>query len=55
MTNSQLFAFSGNSTGPIPIVPQNGNNAVCLAPVNGLLDQTACKGAAAATGDQVAN
>ena len=53
VTNSQLFAFSGKSTGPIPLVPQNGNNAVCLAPVNGLLDQTACSGAAAAKGDQV--
>ena len=53
VTNSQLFAFSGKSTGPIPLVPQNGNNAVCLAPVKGLLDKTSCSGAASASGAQV--
>lgn len=41
VTNSQLFTFNGN-LGPIPFVPQNGNNATCLTINGGLLDQTSC-------------
>lgn len=52
MTNSQLFTF--NTTNPsaglqIPLVPQNGNNAVCLD-INGsgLVDQSSCNAASPA-------
>ncbi|KAJ3826632.1 hypothetical protein F5880DRAFT_1622130 [Lentinula raphanica] len=41
VTNSQLFTFSGGA-GPLPLVPQNGNNATCLTVNGDLLDQTAC-------------
>jgi hypothetical protein len=53
VTNSQEFAFTGGA-GPLPLVPQNANNAVCLT-INagtGLLDQTACS-PAAASGEEV--
>ena len=39
VTNSQLFAFTGGA-GPLPLVPQNGNNQTLLTITNGLLDQT---------------
>lgn len=41
VTNSQLFDFAGGA-GPLPLVPQNSNNATCLTITNGLLDQTSC-------------
>jgi hypothetical protein len=47
VTNSQLFAFNGGA-GPLPFVPQNGNNATCLTiNANNALDQTACNPASA--------
>ncbi|KAJ7512574.1 hypothetical protein B0H11DRAFT_1699148 [Mycena galericulata] len=47
VTNSQLFAFNGGA-GPLPFVPQNGNNATCLTiDANNALDQTACNPASA--------
>jgi hypothetical protein len=50
--SAQLFPFKGGQT-TLPLLPQNANNAVCLAPVDGLLDQTACRGAVSATGNQI--
>ncbi|KAF9052176.1 hypothetical protein BDP27DRAFT_1386363 [Rhodocollybia butyracea] len=53
VANSQLFTFTGGA-GPLPLVPQNGNNATCLT-VNhatGLLDQTSCD-ASTASGDEL--
>lgn len=47
VTNSQLFAFNGGS-GPLPLVPQNGNNQVCLSIKNGALDQSNCNAASPA-------
>ncbi|KAJ7716260.1 hypothetical protein DFH07DRAFT_762505 [Mycena maculata] len=47
VATSQLFSFVGGS-GPLPLLPQNGNNATCLT-INGnnALDQTACNAATA--------
>ncbi len=39
VTDSQLFTFNGGS-GPLPLVPQNGNNQTILTINNNLLDQT---------------
>lgn len=39
VTDSQLFTFNGGS-GPLPLVPQNGNNQTLLTVKNNLLDQT---------------
>lgn len=50
--DAQLFPFK-NGQMSLPLLPQNANNQVCLAPVNGLLDQTACSGAASAKGNQI--
>jgi hypothetical protein len=50
--NAQLFPFKNGKT-TLALLPQNANNLVCLAPVNGLLDKTACSGAASANGNQV--
>ncbi|KAJ7210197.1 hypothetical protein B0H12DRAFT_1157651 [Mycena haematopus] len=52
VATSQLFAFNG-STGAQALVPQNGNNAVCLTVNGNLLDQVACGGAASATGAEL--
>lgn len=52
VTDSQLFPFEDGQTA-LPLLPKNGRDAVCLAPVNGLLDQTACSGALSAKGNQV--
>ncbi|KAJ7062335.1 hypothetical protein C8F01DRAFT_1252158 [Mycena amicta] len=52
VTNSQLFAFNGGS-GPQALVPQNGNNAVCLTVKGNLVDQTACNGASSASGAEL--
>ncbi|KAJ7484522.1 hypothetical protein FB451DRAFT_1436373 [Mycena latifolia] len=52
VTNSQLFAFTG-AAGPQALVPQNGNNAVCLTIKGNALDQTACGGANSATGAEL--
>ncbi|KAJ3904413.1 hypothetical protein F5879DRAFT_955056 [Lentinula edodes] len=41
VTNSQLFTFTGGA-GPLPLVPQNGNNGTCLTVNENLLDQTSC-------------
>lgn len=50
--NAQLFPFKNGKT-TLALLPQNANNLVCLAPVNGLLDKTACSGAASANGNQI--
>lgn len=47
VTNSQQFAFTSASS-PIPLVPANGNNAVCLTATGSLLDQAACNPASPA-------
>ncbi|KAF7378169.1 hypothetical protein MSAN_00241400 [Mycena sanguinolenta] len=52
VATSQLFAFNGN-TGPQALVPQNGNNAICLTVINNLVDQTSCNGAASASGQEL--
>jgi len=52
VTNSQLFAFTGGA-GPLPFLPQNGNNAVCLTVKGNVIDQTACNGAASASGAEL--
>ncbi|KAJ7484523.1 hypothetical protein FB451DRAFT_1128710 [Mycena latifolia] len=52
IANSQLFAFTG-AAGPQALVPQNGNNAVCLTIKGNALDQTACGGANSATGAEL--
>jgi len=44
VTDSQLFPFKSGQTA-LSLQPKNGNNAICLAPVNGLLDRVACSGA----------
>ncbi|KAF7343071.1 Sugar transporter [Mycena venus] len=49
---SQLFAFSG-SAGPQALVPQVGKNAICLTVKGNVIDQTACDGAASATGAEL--
>jgi len=41
VTNSQLFPFKDGQT-RLSLQPKNGNNAVCMAPVSGLLDRVAC-------------
>jgi len=41
-----LFPFKDGQT-KLSFQPKNGNNAVCMAPVNGLLDRVACSGDAA--------
>ncbi|KAJ7636961.1 hypothetical protein FB45DRAFT_789116, partial [Roridomyces roridus] len=47
VTNSQLFPFNGGA-GPLPLLPQNGNNATCLTiNANNALDQTSCNAATA--------
>src|ERR1700722_13107253 len=53
VTNSQLFTFKGGS-GPLPLLPQNGNNRVCLTinPKTNLVDQTSCS-PASASGEEV--
>ncbi|KAI0043150.1 hypothetical protein FA95DRAFT_441227 [Auriscalpium vulgare] len=51
VTNSQLFNFAGGA-GPLALVPQNGNNAVCLTIDGTNLDQTACN-PAAPSGDEL--
>ncbi|KAJ6454691.1 hypothetical protein C8R45DRAFT_846438 [Mycena sanguinolenta] len=53
VTNSQLFPFTAGNNGPQALLPQSGNNATCLTVINGLVDQTACSGAASATGLEV--
>ncbi|KAF7348481.1 hypothetical protein MVEN_01365500 [Mycena venus] len=52
VTDSQLFAFSGGA-GPQALVPQAGKNAVCLTVKGNVIDQTACNGAASATGAEL--
>ncbi|KAF7334228.1 hypothetical protein MSAN_02384100 [Mycena sanguinolenta] len=52
IATSQLFAFNGK-TGPQALVPQNGNNAICLTVKNNLVDQTSCNGAASASGEEL--
>ncbi|KAJ7931143.1 hypothetical protein B0H13DRAFT_1959170 [Mycena leptocephala] len=52
VANSQLFAFTGGA-GPLALVPQSGKNAVCLTVKGGKVDQTACNGAASATGAEL--
>jgi hypothetical protein len=51
VTNSQLFTFSGGA-GPLPLIPQNGNNATCLTVNGNLLDQTSCD-PTTASGDEL--
>ncbi|KDR77345.1 hypothetical protein GALMADRAFT_246727 [Galerina marginata CBS 339.88] len=46
VTDSQLFQFTG-SAGPLPLLPENGQNKICLTVVKGRLDQTACNPASA--------
>ncbi|KAJ7098375.1 hypothetical protein C8R44DRAFT_717112 [Mycena epipterygia] len=46
VANSQLFSFAGGA-GPLPLLPQNGNNATCLTIKGNALDQTACSAASA--------
>jgi len=46
VTDSQLFPFKDGQT-KLSLQPKNGNNAVCMAPVNGLLDRVGCSGDAA--------
>jgi len=41
VTDSQLFPFNDGQTS-LSFRPKNGNNVTCLAPINGLLDQTSC-------------
>lgn len=41
VTDSQLFPFDG-SAGPLPLVPKNSQNGVCLTPKGNALDQEAC-------------
>ncbi|KAF5389869.1 hypothetical protein D9757_003639 [Collybiopsis confluens] len=41
VSTSQLFTFTGGA-GPFPLVPQNGNNAVCLTVSGGQVVQTSC-------------
>ncbi|KAF8316139.1 hypothetical protein DL93DRAFT_2125358 [Clavulina sp. PMI_390] len=54
VTNSQLFAFDSTKTTNVALLPQNGNNAVCLTAGSGAdLDQTACSGASSATGAEL--
>ncbi|KAJ3995446.1 hypothetical protein F5050DRAFT_1573542 [Lentinula boryana] len=50
VTNS-LFTFTGGA-GPLPLVPQNGNNATCLTVNGDLLDQTTCD-PTTASGDEL--
>ncbi|KAF7348482.1 hypothetical protein MVEN_01365600 [Mycena venus] len=52
VTDSQLFAFTGGA-GPQALVPQSGKNAVCLTVKGNVIDQTACNGAASATGAEL--
>ncbi|ESK89861.1 mg2+ transporter protein [Moniliophthora roreri MCA 2997] len=47
VTDSQLFPFDGNA-GPLPLVPKNSQNKVCLTANGDLLDQAACNPDAAA-------
>ncbi|KAJ7154692.1 hypothetical protein C8R46DRAFT_1118139 [Mycena filopes] len=54
VTDSQQFAFSG-AGGAQALVPLSGKNAVCLTVKNGLVDQTACNGAASASGAELFN
>jgi len=46
VTDSQLFPFKDGQT-KLSLQPKNGNDAVCMAPVSGLLDRVACSGDAA--------
>lgn len=50
VTNSQQFAFTDASKA-IPLVPANGNNAVCLTASGSLLDQAACNPASPAAAE----
>ncbi|KAJ6571981.1 hypothetical protein B0H19DRAFT_1372895 [Mycena capillaripes] len=52
VTDSQLFAFTGGA-GPQAFVPQAGKNAVCLTVKGNVIDQTACNGAASASGAEL--
>jgi len=52
VTDSQLFAFTGGA-GPLALVPQSGKNAICLTVKGSAIDQTACNGAASATGAEL--
>ncbi|KAJ7322850.1 hypothetical protein DFH08DRAFT_753079 [Mycena albidolilacea] len=52
VTDSQLFAFTG-AAGPQALTPQNGKGTVCLSVKGNLIDQTACNGAASATGAEL--
>lgn len=47
VTNSQLFDFDPAKTTSVPLVPQNGNEAVCLTASGTTLDNTACTPASA--------
>ncbi|KIK59617.1 hypothetical protein GYMLUDRAFT_44587 [Collybiopsis luxurians FD-317 M1] len=50
VSTSQLFTFTGGA-GPLPLVPQNANNGICLTVSGGKVVQTTCNPATASGGE----